>query len=633
MVALGSTHSFILFYPTILVVTLLAGYYPGLLATVLSAAISDYFFVAPRHSFKISRLADGITLSLFVLVGCSIVWVAELIRRGAARLHEFEQAVEGLEEMIAVIDREYRYLLANRAFLDYSGRKRAEVLGHRVGEVLNPDVFESTVKERIDECLQGKTVQFEMRYCHENRGERDLLVSCFPLGVRRGVDGMACILQDITDRKESERSLRLFRALMDESKDAVEVIDPANFRFVDVNEKSCQDLGYTRAELLSMTVCEIDPVTDHSACHALLDELKQHGALLKQTVHRRKDGSEFPVEVSLKYVEMNRGYIIAVSRDITERLKAEQTLRESEDRYRDLVENSQDLLCTHDLKGNLLSVNPAPARLLGYEVNELLNTTMRELIAPEFQGEFDAYLERMRIDGSDEGFLCVVSRTGQRRIWEYKNSLRTEGVVHPIVRGIALDVTEKKWAEQALRQREEDYRQFVAQSSEGIFREDLDEPLPIDLPEDELVDRIIHDSYMAECNDAMARMYGYESRRQLVGKRLTEMLLENDPGNIEMTRQYIRSGFRVLEHESHEVDLLGNPKVFRNSLIGIVENGKLLRTWGIQRDVTEQVKLEKERSEAESALRKSEEHFRHSGGAGVGWDFCVRLRRPLPRSE
>ena len=69
-------------------------------------------------------------------------------------------------------------------------------------------------------------------------------------------------------------------------------------------------------------------------------------------------------------------------------------------------------------------------------------------------------------------------------------------------------------------------------------------------------------------------------------------------------------GVSRLERESEELDSHGQPKVFRNSLIGIVEDGNLLRTWGIQRDVTEQVKLEQARAEAETALRKSEEHFR-----------------------
>ena len=413
-----------------------------------------------------------------------------------------------------------------------------------------------------------------------------------------------------TDPKLSEKFAVLFRTLIDQSNDVVEVIDPATFRFLDVNEKSCTELGYTRSEMLGMTVCEVALTPDRTSCAPILSELREKKALRKLLVHRRKDGSEFPVEVSLKYVELDHGYIIAFSRDISERIKAERALCDSEDRYRDLVENSEDLVCTHDLEGKLLSVNPAPARMLGYRVDELLGIPMQTLIAQEYQNQFAEYLERMRTKGADEGFLCVLKRNGQRRIWEYRNTLRTEGVARPIVRGMARDVTEQVLAEQALRRREEDYRQFVAQSSEGIFREDFDAPLSIDLPEDELVQHILHDSYMAECNDAMAKMYGFTSSRQLIGKRLTEMLVVDDPRNLEMTRDYVRSGFRLVDRESHEIDSHGHPRVFRNSLIGIVEKGKLLRSWGIQRDVTEQVQLERAREQAEAALRKSEEHFR-----------------------
>jgi hypothetical protein len=84
---------------------------------------------------------------------------------------------------------------------------------------------------------------------------------------------------------------------------------------------------------------------------------------------------------------------------------------------------------------------------------------------------------------------------------------------------------------------------------------------------------------MAECNDALARMYGM-SPADFVGKRLTETLDAENPVNIELTRDYIRGGYRVVDHDSHEVDPQGNPKVFLNSMIGIVENGMLLRTWG-----------------------------------------------------
>ncbi len=172
------------------------------------------------------------------------------------------------------------------------------------------------------------------------------------------------------------------------------------------------------------------------------------------------------------------------------------------------------------------------------------------------------------------------------------------------------DITEKKAMREALRHREEAYRQFVARSSEGIFREDLITPVPVDLSEEEIITRIRQDSVVSECNDSLARMYGFDSAEEMIGKRLAEMLVPDDPGNQEMMREFIRSDFRVVERISHEVDLDGNARVICNSMIGIVEDGALVRTWGIQRDVTDQVRLEHDRTAAEEALRAREAHFR-----------------------
>ncbi len=96
-----------------------------------------------------------------------------------------------------------------------------------------------------------------------------------------------------------------------------------------------------------------------------MERLRRAGYVVKEAVHRRKDGTTFPVETSLKYVELDRSFVVAVSRDISDRKKAEAALHESEDRYRDLVEHSEDLVCTHDLEGNLLSVNLRPQEFWG----------------------------------------------------------------------------------------------------------------------------------------------------------------------------------------------------------------------------------------------------------------------------
>lgn len=123
------------------------------------------------------------------------------------KLREYEKAVEGSEEMTAVVDREYRYLIANRKFLSQRNMTKEQVVGRLVPEVLNKGFFEAIVKEKLDECFRGRVVRYEMRYTYPVLGERDLLISNFPIEGPRGVDRVACILQDITERKRAEEAL------------------------------------------------------------------------------------------------------------------------------------------------------------------------------------------------------------------------------------------------------------------------------------------------------------------------------------------------------------------------------------------------------------------------------------------
>src|SRR5262249_19227968 len=122
------------------------------------------------------------------------------------KLQEYERAVEAVEEMIVVVDREYRYLIVNNTFLKMRKVTKEQILGRFVYEVLNKEVFE-VLKGNLDECFLGKVVRFEIKCTYPELGERDLAVAYFPIEGETGVDRVACIAQDITERKQAQEAL------------------------------------------------------------------------------------------------------------------------------------------------------------------------------------------------------------------------------------------------------------------------------------------------------------------------------------------------------------------------------------------------------------------------------------------
>jgi PAS domain S-box-containing protein len=155
---------------------------------------------------------------------------------------------------------------------------------------------------------------------------------------------------------------------------------------------------------------------------------------------------------------------------------------------------------------------------------------------------------------------------------------------------------------------DERYRAFISNSSEGIWRLEFDPPIDITLPVDEQVELTYRNGRFSECNEAMARMYGLERIEDLVGKGLDFMLPFSDPSARAYLASIIDAGYSVSDVESTERDVHGQPRYFANSMSGVVENGRLVRVWGTQRDITNQ-KL------AQDALRESEERFREAAAA------------------
>ena len=207
-------------------------------------------------------------------------------------------------------------------------------------------------------------------------------------------------------------------------------------------------------------VCVLSVFLEHGFRHAQ-EKLLNHQRHLEESENRYRQAYEQLIT------------------QMQERKQAEQALRESEDRYRDLVECSQYLICTHDLQGRILSVNQEGARLLGYNKADLLDKNIRDLVEPRFMDEFATYLDTIQKYRVAKGHMQIRTAAGEYRIWEYHNTLRTEGVVSPVVRAIAHDVTESKGVERTLREKTEE----LARSNEDLEQfayvasHDLREPL------------------------------------------------------------------------------------------------------------------------------------------------------------
>ena len=129
-------------------------------------------------------------------------------KRAEDAVQEYQKTLEGLEEMIAVIDRDHRYILANRAFLHYRGLQREQLLGTSVADLLSTEIYENIVKKKLDDCFEGKIVKYDLSYVYPHLGRRDVSISYFPIEGSSGIDRVACILQDVTERKRSEEELR-----------------------------------------------------------------------------------------------------------------------------------------------------------------------------------------------------------------------------------------------------------------------------------------------------------------------------------------------------------------------------------------------------------------------------------------
>jgi PAS domain S-box-containing protein len=331
-------------------------------------------------------------------------------------------------------------------------------------------------------------------------------------------------------------------------------------------------------------------------------------------VMRRADGTliDVLVDSSARRQSGRFLYTRCITRDNTEARRAAVAIQESERKYRAVFEASLDGMVIIDDGGLVVDINDALCRMLGVATQSVIGQHFTDMLPPRARGEAVALFEQLRSQGTFQGRLPMFTTRGDVLRVEWSSRAYFLPGLHVCV---ARDVTEQARTEEQLKRSHERYRVFVAQSSEGIWRVELLSPVDVSLPPDEQVRRFYESGVLAECNVGFSSMYGYERPDDLAGARLGD-LMPPTRHNLEYLRSFVRSGYRLIDAESHERDRQGNPRHFLNNLVGVVEEGKLLRAWGTQRDITEQHRTERRLWDAQSrlALRNG---ILAGGGSGV----------------
>ena len=300
---------------------------------------------------------------------------------------------------------------ANEAALRTYGYQREELVGHPVS-VIEPGISLDQSLERRRELEKSESRLFDVRHRRKDGTWIDVEVQNRLVNIG-GKKVVLSVERDITERKRAEQQLAMLKYSIDAHFDGVYWLD-RDSRFVYVNGASCKALGYTREEIIGRPVTDFDPRATPESLEQFWTRLRKDGFFARESVRRRRDGSEFPVEIVVTYVQFGgREYACGFAHDITKRRKAEDALRESERHYQMLFESMLDGFALHEMifdaagepvDYRYVAVNPAFERLTGLSAGAVVGERVSEVMP-------DSDLTRIKIYGE-------VARTGEPRRFE-----------------------------------------------------------------------------------------------------------------------------------------------------------------------------------------------------------------------
>jgi len=369
---------------------------------------------------------------------------------------------------VVLFDHDFRYTLADGEQLKNHGYSPEMFENKTLWEIFPADVAEEWAGY-YRRALAGENVVFE-----RETGEGHFQINVVPVKDENDEIFAGMVMwQDVGDRKQAEKDLfeseHRYRNLFENANDIIYIHDPEG-NYVAMNKTAERVFGYSKEEVLKLNVKQV-VVPEHLKLARQQMAKKIRGGA-QQTAYEvdciTKSGERLTLEVNTVTIHKD-GVPIAIqgiARDITERKQTQDELRLREEQYRDLFENANDLIYTHDLAGNFTSLNRAGEIITGYTREEALKTNIGKIVAPEFlEGARNMTARKVGGDGPTTYELEIIAKNGNRVSLELSTRLIMRGDRPVGVQGIGRDITERKHAEEALKASERQYRML----SEGLI--------------------------------------------------------------------------------------------------------------------------------------------------------------------
>ena len=323
---------------------------------------------------------------------------------------------------------------------------------------VHPDDLEGS-NRLLHECFNGKTeyYHYECRMKHKNGGwiwilDRGKVATWTEDGEPEWMFGTH---QDITQRKQMEEELSKqearYRAFFTHGPDGVVILDPANGNIIEFNDQTCRQLGYSREEFARFSVMDIEASESPDEVVEHIRTVQEKGIEQFETRQRDKQGNIHDVHVTAQVIETEQASIfLCIWRDITEQKRAAKELRESEEKYRTLIESANEAIFFFDLEGRFIEVNNFACEKLGYSREELAELGPVGIDAPDFAGLVPERIEKIVKEGQSVHESAHLTKEGleipveiSARLVTYKGK--------PAIIAFARDITERKEAEEIIR--------------------------------------------------------------------------------------------------------------------------------------------------------------------------------------